>query len=262
MRYRDFGQDRRIQLTAIPVCVGEVGWRVVLRRHDLEGRLRADGAATVITRLALRSAPGPVTIASRLEADVTIQPARDETGRVYLNMWATLDDARDGTVAAHMFAEHVVTRLEGPRDARLVTRIEGIAATAPWARCAAEALTHPTPGWTPLGDTWVDPAEVVFGLDHTDGNRHVNTLVFPRLAIDAGLRRLAQLRAGGPLRATAMEVGYRKPCFAGERMRVTLRPFDVAGGAYGVCAWLSADEPAARPHITARILYEGQLPLS
>ncbi len=254
MRYRDFGQDRRIQLTAIPVCVGEVGWRVVLQRHDLERRLRADGAATVITRLALRAAPGPVTIVSRLEADVTIQGAHDETGRAYLNMWAALEDAGDGTPAAYMFAEHVVTRLKGPREARLVTAIDGIDTSAPWTRCVAEALMRPSPGWSPLGDAWTDPAEVVFGLDHTDGNRHVNTLVFPRLAIDAGLRRLAQQRAEGPLRASAMEVGYRKPCFAGERMRILVRTFEVDEGGYGVCAWLSAGE-GLRPHITARIRY-------
>jgi hypothetical protein len=149
----------------------------------------------------------------------------------------------------------VVTRLTGPREARLVTAIEGIDIRAPWTRCGAEALMRPSGGWTPLGEPWVDPAEVVFGLDHTDGNRHVNTLVFPRLAIDAGLRRLAQLRAEGPLRATAMEVGYRKPCFAGERMRITLHAFEVDDGGYGVCAWLSAGE-GVRPHTTARILYE------
>ena len=246
MRYRDFGQDRRIQLAGIPVCIGEVGWRVVLARHDMVQRLAADGAATVISRLSLRAAPGPVTIASRLEADVVVGPAHDETGRVYLNMWARLEDAKTGIAAGTMFAEHVITRFHGER---LVTAIEGLDTSARWVRQPALALLDAPTDWTPVGDAGVDPNEVVFGLDHTDGNRHVNTLVFPRLAVDAGHRLLAD---HGPLRAEGIEIGYRKPCFAGERMRIALRPYRTPTG-FGVLAHLTDGSP--RPHVTTRIQF-------
>ena len=49
-----------------------------------------------------------------------------------------------------------------------------------------------------------------------------------------------------------MEVGYRKPCFAGERLRIVLRAFRVGDG-YAVTGAFQADG-AGKPHVTVRLL--------
>jgi hypothetical protein len=66
----------------------------------------------------------------------------------------------------------------------------------------------------------------VFTLDQTDSNQHVNSLVYIRLFHDAINRRLAA--AGQPLlqvRSRAVDIAYRKPCFAGDKVRAQLRLF-------------------------------------
>ena len=260
-RYRDFGQDRRLKLTALPVCIGEVAWRVVLARHGLEARLRDAGAATVISRLALEVGPGPVTIASVLEAEVTVQLADGGANGLHLNMWATLRGARDGrasVVAGRLFAEHVVTRLSAPRGERRVAALPPLEPTGSWDRRPASELLE-LPVGAELADpsgAWLsDPAPVVFGVDHTDGNRHVNTLVFPQLAIEAGLRRLHAEGVHRPLRAEAMEICFRKPCFAGEVSRVGLRSWR-SGEMLGVSAFLAPEGVSAeRAHYIARVHY-------
>ncbi len=113
----------------------------------------------------------------------------------------------------------------------------------------------------PEGAVALDEAEVadesaaMFGLDHTDSNQHVNSLVYPRLFIEAALRRFHAHGRGRPARAArAMEIAYRKPCFAGDRARVSARAFAM-GDRLGVVAALHA-EGDARPRCAARLLFE------
>jgi hypothetical protein len=62
-----------------------------------------------------------------------------------------------------------------------------------------------------------DPVVTAFGLDHTDSNQHVNSLVYPRLFAEAALRRLAELERPRRLLIRALDIAYRKPSFAGDR---------------------------------------------
>ena len=53
---------------------------------------------------------------------------------------------------------------------------------------------------------------------HTDGNQHVNSLVYPRIFEELALRR-----HGDPkILARAIELRWRKPFFAGDRATVAL----------------------------------------
>ena len=82
-----------------------------------------------------------------------------------------------------------------------------------------------------------------FGVMHTDPNNHVNSLVYPRVFEEA-----AMALRGGIDPARALEVVWRKPIFAGER--VTLDQWLCADGeVHG--AFLD-DTGAARCRLTMR----------
>jgi hypothetical protein len=101
-----------------------------------------------------------------------------------------------------------------------------------------------------------DEATIAFGLAHTDGNQHVNFLAYPRLAEDAALRRLASLGFGTKLLARHVEVAYRKPCFAGDRMRIVIAAFRHGDDFGAYAAFVPDRAPMAldKPHVTVRIL--------
>ena len=120
---------------------------------------------------------------------------------------------------------------------------------------ATTAMELPA-GATPLdGDYAADEAVTVFGLDHTDSNQHVNSLVYPRMFAEAAFRRLAA--AGrSPRRALvrSLDIAYRKPSFAGDRVRIHTRTFQL-GDRLGAAGFLvDADDAARRPRCCARIL--------
>jgi hypothetical protein len=91
-----------------------------------------------------------------------------------------------------------------------------------------------------------DDGSVAFGLTHTDANHHVNSLVYPRLFEEAALRRFAARGKNPALMPRHVEVAYRKPCFAGETVRIRLRAFAWRGklGAVGAFFHAGADRPA------------------
>ena len=102
----------------------------------------------------------------------------------------------------------------------------------------------------------------MFGLGHTDSNQHVNSLVYPRFFEDAALRRLAALGLPTAAMPVYLDIAYRKPCFAGDRMRIDLTTFELDGrhGARGAFVPWDAPRPGARdavrPHATVRILFD------
>ncbi len=187
--------------------------------------------------------------------------------RLFLNIWSELRGAagRVGArppgppvLAGRLFAEHTFTRPFAPPDQRRVTRltfagypeIPEARYDAPPAATAAEA---------PAGARWLDdlapdPAEVAFTLDQTDSNQHVNSLVYVRVFLDAVGRRLA---AGGhPLVVLSREVdiAYRKPCFAGDRVRAHLRLFAVEDGGLGAAGFIAAPGEEGKPRCYVRVL--------
>jgi hypothetical protein len=131
-----------------------------------------------------------------------------------------------------LFAEHVLTRPFADKDRRRVSPEDVLAAGITLeGSCPFEpARTIMEP---PAGAKGIDPAFVqgdvplAFGLMHTDANQHVNSLVYPRLFEEAVLRRLHALRRPLAVRARALEIGYRRPSFAGDVMRVDTRMFEL-----------------------------------
>ncbi len=110
----------------------------------------------------------------------------------------------------------------------------------------------------------VDATPIAFGLAHTDSNRHVNSLVYPRLFEDAAMRRFAAL---GKLKPAVLsrhaEAAFRKPCFAGETYAVALQAFTLGGRLGAAGSFVSSADAAspealakARPHCFVRMLFE------
>lgn len=81
----------------------------------------------------------------------------------------------------------------------------------------------------------LDPCPITFGLGHTDSNQHVNSLVYPRLLEEAALRRFDALGLETRVLARFVDLAFRKPCFAGDRVRIALRA-DRVGDEVGVVA--------------------------
>jgi acyl-CoA thioesterase FadM len=94
----------------------------------------------------------------------------------------------------------------------------------------------------------LDPGRVVFGLSHTDGNQHVNFLVYPRFIEEAALGRFVDLGVGAKIAARYVEIRYRKPSFAGDSLRIVLQAFR-KDGSFGVIAAAIDDDggPPERP---------------
>ena len=101
-----------------------------------------------------------------------------------------------------------------------------------------------------------------FGLLHTDSNMHVNSLAYLRTFEEAALRRFVELGRGANVLGRTLDIAYRKPCFAGQAMRVVQQAFELAGR-LGVAAVLveeadvaSAEALArAKPHAYVRITF-------
>jgi hypothetical protein len=159
-------------------------------------------------------------------------------GRTY---GAPPDGAGTPTFAGRVYAEHTVTRpfASTPEERRVRPDELGDAPGVPGPRVDAvdPASVEAVPeGARPLDDApRAEAAPLVFGLMHTDSNQHVNSLVYLRAFEEAALRRLAEHGLRGPRIATRIEAAYRKPCFAGEAVRIELCAYEHEGryGAVG-----------------------------
>jgi hypothetical protein len=148
-----------------------------------------------------------------------------------------------------LLAEHVLTRPFGPPDKRNVDQLpEGIAPGEEREWQTPETLLE-----LPEGATWMEPAAsldpnvTLFGLGHTDSNQHVNSLVYPLMLEEAALRRAAKLGEKKASFAHWFDLAFRKPYFAGDGARVSLRAYRRAE-AFGVVATIvdANDESVAR----------------
>jgi hypothetical protein len=277
LRYEDICQDGRMVVEALPNVFGTV-WR-----HLAAGRPVSfgEGVVAILSRVIVEGGDGPLSVNAKAEAEGFYHLARvvgadGQVERLVLAMWGQVvaplgrthgpppEGAGRPLVAGRAFAEHVFTRPFAAPAQRKVLALdldgEGtFVPDAPYTFLPPEsALTLPE-GAEPLDEIQVrDPASVVFGLDHTDSNQHVNSLVYPRLLIEAALRRFAALGRRSPaLLARRLEMAFRKPCFAGDAARVTSRAFAL-DGRLGVTAAVKVegDAPDARPRCAARILFE------
>ena len=273
IRYEDVAQDGRMMTTAIPPAIGWTVWKQLLADHPAARAMQQTGLVAILSRLTVDGTDAPIRLDHPVEATGGYQLAHHAVDgtvdKLFLNMWVEVrgrkgrlfppEPAGEPVVAGRVFAEHTFTRLFAPPDQRRVTRLalpgmpEVPPATHPFAP-PTTAMELPA-GATPLDDDFVaDAATIAFGLDHTDSNQHVNSLVYPRLFAEAALRRLAALgeRRTGLVRA--LDIAYRKPSFAGDVVQVYTRAFRLGDrlGAAGFVA--DAGDPARRPRCCARIV--------
>lgn len=287
MRYEDIIQDGRINLLGVPPSVAAV-WGQLVERTDAYRALSQRGIFAILTRLVARRVQpgGPISLPSLAVAGgYQYAHGVDEAGevaRIFMNMWTRLEGpvrcmygaqpANAGEVipVAELFVEHTMTRPFGPPEQRKVLSLDGIPHMPDlpplrhdWER--AEALLDLPPGVTDADPELIPAvAETVFGLEHTDSNQHVNSLVYPRMFEEASLRHFAELGRDTVLLARYSEMAYRKPCFAGQRVRIALRAFQ-AGDEIGAVGGLITEEAASgpvddlaatRPYCFARLVFE------
>ena len=250
LRYEDISQDGRLTLLGMPHTLGRVVWREILARHALGTVRERSGAISILTRLILDGDDEPIVINRPVEVIGAWQLAHARTtagdvDRIFLNLWSELRGQRgrgfgppppgagEEVRVGRLFAEHVFTRLFAAPGARKVVRLDApglVEVPEPrwdW-RPPATAMALPI-GAQPLDALTADAVPLVFGLDHCDSNQHVNSLVYPRMFTDAALRRFAAL--GQPTRVLARraDVAFRKPCFAGDQVRIVMQAFTLDG---------------------------------
>lgn len=247
LRYEDVCQDGRVMLGVLPSALGLVVWRKLLGDHPITRLGRTDGVVPILTRFVIAGDEGTVSIARPLDVRGAYQLAhtRDRDGnvdRLLLNLWADLHGLKGRTYApppaghgesvrvGRVYGEHVCTRLFAEPARRKVVRFddpdlpEVPEAEHPW-RAPSATLTLPD-GAVPLDAEPVCASTISLGLNHTDSNQHVNSLVYPRLFEHAALQHLAAHGRSTIILARYVEVAYRKPCFAGERVRILLRAYE------------------------------------
>lgn len=275
LRYLDVTQDGRLSVLAIPHGSGPAIWDALLAKRPVNDDASTQGAIPIMCRMIIEGGDGPIPVAAPVEVHGAYQLAHtvDAAGaveRILLNFWLDVHARRGRTWgprrpgdgeplrAGRCFVQHVFTRLFAAPAERKVLRLDhpGVPPVPPdrfeWR--APEAVLELPPGAEPLEpELRPDAAPIVFGLDQTDSNQHVTSMAYPPLFIEATLRRLAELGRPTALCCRRIEVAYRKPCFAGDRVRVILRAFTLRG-AHGAALALVPDGGDARPYATAQLL--------
>jgi len=259
-------------LLALPHTIGDVIWRKILAHHPL-GKLVHSGIVGILTRFVIEGGQGPVGVGKPLHADGRFQLAhtvdgRGQVDRLILNMWTSAWAPRGRThgppppgagepiSVGRVFAEHVMTRLFAPPAERKVLALPGaeLPSTRYEWRDLPAVLSLP-PGAQALdAELSPDPVEVVFGLTHTDSNQHVNSLVYPRLFQESMLRRLAAHGRSTMLLARRLEIAYRKPCFAGERVRFKLQSYALGDRVGAVGVLVPDGQPDTKPYCAVHML--------
>ena len=280
LRFEDVTQDGRLVLEALPTALGPTVWRGLLEKAPGLRACYENGVFPILSRLRLQGTAGPFSANGRVEAEGSYRLARADDGRFVLEVWSDLyapighthgPPTQDGekVVAGRVFAEQIFTRPLAPAGQRRVTSFD-------FAGAPEVTETRPSPppfesvaslpdSATPLeAAPRIDPVPIVFGVFHTDSNMHVNSLAYLRVLEEAALRRFVELGRGSMVLGRDIDISYRKPCFAGQTMHVVLQAFEV-GARLGICASMvdaatlvgGAPPPEARPHVFARMTFEG-----
>jgi len=268
LRYEDCTQDGRLIPIAIPPSLGGL-FQDAIMKHPGARNAIASGVVPILTRQTIVSREQPIRIDRAIEIragfDLAHATENDEVSRLFMRAWSEVhgiagrigprqvDGAR--SVAGTLFSEYTFTRLFAPPDQRRVTRleVEGYPAVPDVHYAAPPPSTAQD---APEGATWLDelapdPAEVVFGLDQTDANQHVNSLVYIRTFLDAVQRRLAAAGRSLKVRSRAVDIAYRKPCFAGDRVRSQVRLFEHPDS-LGAAGLITGDD--GKPRCYVRVL--------
>ncbi|MDP8998655.1 MAG: hypothetical protein M3O46_00920 [Myxococcota bacterium] len=278
LRFEDVTRDGRIVLESLPNAFTATVWRRILKGSETARAFRSQGIVPILARLRMEGTPGPFSANAQVEADGTYRLVRAEDGRFLVEMWAELHapigrtygkTERQGerSRVGRVYAEHVLTRpfaADGDRRVRSLDFpgapvAEHTRAALPAFESIASIPEHATP-LEPAGR--VDPTPTAFGIMHTDSNMHVNSLVYLRVFEEAALRRFVAIGRGSSLLARTVDIAYRKPCFAGQTMRIVLQAFE-AGARLGVAATIVTEPDAkdenlarAKPHAYVRMGFE------
>lgn len=259
LRYEDVAMDGRLMPIALPPAMGGL-WREALHDHPGARNALKSGILPILTRLTMATTGTPIRVDRPTEARAGFQLAHSlasegTLAKLFMNVWTELRgtggrltrNASGGelVVAGSLFAEHTFTRILAPPGQRGVTEleVEGYPRVpdALYRPEAPQSAQEPPAGAAWLDELVADPAEYCFTLDQTDSNQHVNSLVYVRVFLDAVNRRLAAVGQRGRLRSQAIDIAYRKPCFAGDSVRASVRRFE--GGIAGVIAGLDDGKP-------------------
>jgi hypothetical protein len=247
LRYDDVTQDGRMRLEASWRPMGRQLWTRPEPSRVL-GKL-GEGVSTVLARVVMEStevrvvprAPMRTRVRFRFEHTANSEGAPN---RILFNTWTesvvTGDDDTERLVG-RSYGQRVFTRLNPATGDRAITRLDGFGSGFPPHRAdwdpvlsileapAGAELLDPTPR--------LDSGRVVFGLSHTDGNQHVNFLAYPKFVEQAALGRFVDLGIGSALMARRVELGYRRPAFAGDVLRIAVQAFRLEDS-FGVTAAL------------------------
>lgn len=254
LRYEDVAQDGRLMPLAMPPTMSGL-WQAAIVNSPGSRNSIAKGIIPILTRLTISTTDARIRVDRPVRTTAGLElahAAHDNTvSRIFMNVWTTVSGTagrigpRQQTdtplvPAGTLFAEHTFTRPLAPPTQRRVLALEGdgypeIPPTrydAPPPETAQDA--PPTATW--LTDLTPDPTPIVFTLDQTDSNQHVNSLVYIRVFLAAAQRAIAAANLPLIIRSRAVDIAYRKPCFAGDRVRAHLRLFSLDGapGAAGV----------------------------
>lgn len=274
LRYDDLIQDGRLRLESAWRPTGRSLWSF----PDVARVLRTmeSGVTNVLSRVSLQATDAPLVPRAPAKTRVRYRFAHtlNDAGavdRLLFSTWLTATAlGRDGKeqLAARAYGQRVFTRLHAPPGKHLVTSLSGFGESGiPEHRGTwepASALLELPEHAEPLDPgPRLDPGRVVFGLSHTDMNQHVNFLMYHRAVEQAALARFVDLGMSAAVVSRESELGYRKPSFAGDVVRIALRAFRVET-ALGVVAAVVADDggPSERasfrdfgsPRVVARMI--------
>ncbi len=257
LRYEDVAQDARVRLEALPPGLGEVVWRGIVAKRLDPAEMIASGIIPILTRFVIEATDAPMAV-GKLVGHGRMQLAHSvdagAVDRLFFNGWVELEGRRGRTnlpppegagevaTVGRIFAEHVFTRPWGPPETRKVRALKGQVPPARWDFRPLSAAAEPPP-FAKYFDQGHVSEPFVFGLAHTDSNQHVNSLVYLRLFEEAVVRRLAALGRSPLVLARWIEIGYRKPCFGGDRVAVRLSLAEVDGGLAAFGSFVPADAP-------------------
>jgi len=269
LRYDEICQDGRVQVLGLAHNVGLVVWRHLLSKHAVTRMSRNLGIVPILSRMIMCNTAETVSVGHPLTAHGGYSLAHTrgidgEVNRLLMNIWVDMTGPRSRTHApppeghgtivpmGKVWAEHVFTRPFGPKHERKVLSFpDDQLADVPDDEChwrtPAEIMALPD-GATPIDAAIrTDPTPIVFGLNHTDSNQHVNSLQYPRIFIEALLRRLAENDKPIAVLPNYIEIAYRKPCFAGTQARIAMQTFALEGGGFGAVGSFIRPEDADAP---------------
>jgi hypothetical protein len=269
LRYEDVAQDGRMMPIALPPAMSGL-WQAAIVNTPGSRSSIAKGVIPILTRLTIASREQPIRVDHPVQCRAGFELAHarsgDDVTRLFMNVWCEVAGIAgrigprapggERAVAGTVFAEHTFTRPLAPPDQRRVTRLEADG----WPEVPSARYDAPAPETAqepPAGGRWTtelapDPCEVVFTLDQTDSNQHVNSLVYIRIFLDAAQRAIARTGHALKIRSRAVDIAYRKPCFAGDRVRAQLRLFEL-DGAPGAAGAIVGDD--GKPRCYVRVVY-------